>query len=74
MIDAEPSGAGRIAINDRLLAELIDDLGGEHVRLDADGVAGPLLVTNPDDETYLALLMRCAWINHHEQNLESIET
>ena len=67
VIDGEPSGAGRIAINGRLLAELIDDLSCEHVRLDPDGAAGPLLITNPDDETYLALLMRCAWVDHAEE-------
>ena len=67
VIDGEPSGAGRIAINGRLLAEMIDDLGSEHVRLDPDGVAGPLLITNPDDETYLALLMRCAWVDRSEE-------
>ena len=66
-IDGEPSGIGHIAINGRLLAEMIDDLDSEHVRLDPDGVVGPLLITNPDDENYLALLMRCAWVDHHAE-------
>ena len=64
-VDAEISGAGRIAVNAKLLAGLIGNLDAERVHLDANGAPGPLLITNPEDQNYLALLMPCAWINHH---------
>ena len=68
VIDAETTGTGRVGVNIRLLAELLDSFDGERVCLDTNGASGPLLITNPSDPNYLALLMPCVWINHGETN------
>ena len=66
-VDAEVFGVGRVAVKIRLLAELLDELASKRVRLDIDGAAGPLVICDPDDANYLAVLSPCAWINHHEE-------
>ena len=68
VIDAETVGVGRLGVDIRLLAELLDSFDGERVCLDTNGASGPLLITNPSDPNYLALLMPCTWINHEETN------
>ena len=68
VIDAETVGVGRVGVDIRLLVELLDSFDGERVCLDTNGASGPLLITNPSDPNYLALLMPCVWINHGETN------
>ena len=46
VVDAEVSGAGRIATSLEQLSELIDGLAGERVRLDAGEPSRPLLITD----------------------------
>ena len=70
VIDAETVGVGRVGVDIRLLAELLDSFDGERVCLDTNGASGPLLITNPSDPNYLALLMPCVWVNHAEETNE----
>ena len=58
------SGLGQVAVNADLLAEMLEEFPGETVRLDGDGSQNqmtPLLITDPKNADYLALLMPCRW-------------
>ena len=70
VIDAETTGMGRVGVDIRLLTELLDSFDGERVCLDTNGASGPLLISNPSDPNYLALLMPCVWIDHVEKTNE----
>lgn len=69
-VDAETSGAGRIAVSVKLLAELLDGLASKRVQLDADGAAGALSIGDPEDADYTSVLSPCAWINHQKAATE----
>jgi DNA polymerase III subunit beta len=58
-IDAEVTGGGRIAVQIKYLNELLDVIKGERVHFDARSAGDPMLVTDPDDESFLALQMGC---------------
>lgn len=62
-VEARVTGRGRIAIGARFLREHLDALSGDQVRLDhSDSVTNPLRVTDPDDENFIAIIMRQAWL------------
>ena len=58
-IDAKADAAGGVAVQLHYLAELLDELVGKHVRLDATSAGAPLLVTDPDDADFLVVQMPC---------------
>ena len=63
-VAAEISGVGKVALNADLLGEMLAEFPGKTVRLDGDGSQGqitPLLLTDPADANYLALLSPCSW-------------
>jgi DNA polymerase-3 subunit beta len=61
VIAAEVSGAGRTAIRIGYLTEILDELAGERVRLDARDGRSPLLLTDPDEPHVLTVQMPCTW-------------
>jgi DNA polymerase-3 subunit beta len=61
LIEAEASGAGRIAANIWQLIEILDVVEGERVRLDASSDTSPMLVTDPADADFLAVQMPSVW-------------
>ena len=61
---AEISGTGKVAVDADLLGEMLEEFRGKTIRLDGDGSkpqGTPLLLTDPKDPNYLALLSPCRW-------------
>jgi DNA polymerase III subunit beta len=67
VVAAEVTGNGRTALRIGYLAELLDELAGERVKLDANDASSPMLVTDPEDADLLTLLMPCVWPFEHSQ-------
>jgi DNA polymerase-3 subunit beta len=64
-VDAETSGSGRIAVQIRHLAQLLDELAGDRVHIDAGGSTGsPVLIADPGDVDFTVVQMPCAWFEH----------
>jgi DNA polymerase-3 subunit beta len=62
LVEAEVGGSGRSAVQIRFLRELLGELKGDRVRIDAaTGPGSPILVTDPADEKFLALVLPCVW-------------
>lgn len=62
-VDARIAGHGRIAVGARFLCEQLSELSGDCVRLDhGDKTITPLRVTDPDDENFVGVVMRQAWL------------
>ena len=60
-IEAEVSGRGRLAVQIKHLAQLLDELGSDRVRIDAGSSAGSaILITDPDDANFTIIQMPCA--------------
>jgi DNA polymerase-3 subunit beta len=67
LIEAEVSGAGRIAFQIHHGLELLEALKGGHVRIDSDaGPRSPILITDPDDSDFTVVQMPCQWSEHSE--------
>ncbi len=61
-IEAEVSGRGRLAVQIKHLAQLLDELGSVCVRIDAGASAGSaILVTDPDDANFTIIQMPYLW-------------
>jgi DNA polymerase-3 subunit beta len=61
-IEAEVSGRGRLAVQVKHLAQLLDELGSERVRIDAGTCAhSGILIANPDDANFTIVQMPCFW-------------
>jgi DNA polymerase III sliding clamp (beta) subunit (PCNA family) len=67
VIVGEVTGAGRTALRIGYLAELLDELEGERVRLDANDAHSPMLVTDPADPEMLTVQTPCAWPFEHSR-------
>jgi DNA polymerase III sliding clamp (beta) subunit (PCNA family) len=61
VVTAEVSGIGRVALQIRLLTELLAAYPGKLIRLDSNSGADPVLISDPDDQNFLALQMPCLW-------------
>lgn len=61
VISAEVTGSGRVAVQIKFLAELLDVLEGKRVRFDARSGADAVLVGDPGDEDFTAVQMPCRW-------------
>jgi DNA polymerase-3 subunit beta len=62
LIEAEASGNGRFAVQIKHLAQLLDEIGSERVRIDAGaGVGSAILITDPDDANFTIVQMPCLW-------------
>jgi DNA polymerase III subunit beta len=66
-IVGEVTGNGRTAMRIGYLSELLDELAGERVRLDANDAHSPMLVTDPADPEMLTVQTPCAWPFEHSQ-------
>ena len=61
-IEAKVSGRGRLAVQIKHMAQLLDELGSVCVRIDAGGSAGSaILVTDPDDANFTIVQMPYLW-------------
>ena len=61
-IEAEVSGRGRLAVQIKHLAQLLDELESDRVRIDAGTSAGSaILITDPDDANFTIIQMPCVW-------------
>jgi DNA polymerase-3 subunit beta len=61
VLDAEAASTGKVAVQILHLAEIVAEIEGERIHIDANGNGGPVLVTDPDDPDVLMLQMPCAW-------------
>jgi DNA polymerase-3 subunit beta len=61
VVPAEVEGDSKVAVAISGFAELIDEVPGARVRLDANGQAGPVLVTNPDNNDFTAIMTQACW-------------
>ena len=61
VLDAEVASTGKVAVQILHLAEIVAEIEGERIHIDANGNGGPVLVTDPDDPDVLMLQMPCAW-------------
>jgi DNA polymerase-3 subunit beta len=57
VISAESTGTGQVAAQTDLLLGVLDTLTGERFCLDNHDGKGPILITDPDDREFLALVM-----------------
>jgi DNA polymerase III sliding clamp (beta) subunit (PCNA family) len=62
-LDAETFGRGRVAVSAELLAEQLERIGGDVVRIDSEMPSMPVLVTRPDDERLATVLMPLVWMS-----------
>jgi DNA polymerase-3 subunit beta len=62
VIAAEAAGSGRVAVQIKLLAEMVDELDGKTVGIDSGGAGQPILILSPDDEGALGLVLPFAWV------------
>ena len=61
-IEAEVSGQGRLAVQVKHLAQLLDELESDRIRIDAGTSAGSaILITDPDDANFTIIQMPCVW-------------
>jgi DNA polymerase-3 subunit beta len=61
-IEAEASGSGRFAAQIKHLAQLLNEVEGERVRIDVGTCAGNgILITDPDDANFTIVQMPCRW-------------
>jgi DNA polymerase-3 subunit beta len=67
VVDAEVAGRGRVAAQLGYVAEMLEELGGSRVCVDAESPAGPIRFTDPDNVDCLALLMPCRWPGEQSQ-------
>jgi DNA polymerase-3 subunit beta len=67
IVDAEATGAGRVAVQIHHLRELLDEFAGERIRLDTAGGGTAILVTDLNDPDVLAVQMPCRWSEQSSQ-------
>ncbi len=61
-VEAETAGSGRFAVQIHHIAQLLDELGSNRVRIDAGSGAGSgILITDPDDANFTIIQMPCVW-------------
>ena len=61
-IEAKVSGRGRLAVQIKHLAQLLDEFEGDRIRIDAGTSAGSaILITDPDDANFTIIQMPCFW-------------
>jgi DNA polymerase-3 subunit beta len=56
LLVGEAYGAGAVTLQTKLLAEALDELRGERVRLTAGAVGSPIRISDPADGSFLALI------------------
>ena len=61
VVTAEVTGCGRVAVQISLLTEMLDELGGQRVRIASDGGMNPILLSDIDRSDFLGLQMPCQW-------------
>jgi len=67
-VEAGTSGSGRFAVQIRHLEQLLDELEGDRVRIDAGTSTGkPILITDPDDANLTIVQMPCVWMAEASQ-------
>jgi hypothetical protein len=62
VIAAEVGERAGVAVQIKLLAEMVDELDGKTVGIDCGGAAEPILILSADDEGALGLVLPFAWV------------
>jgi DNA polymerase III subunit beta len=67
-VEAETAGRGRVAVQIRHLAQLLDGFEADQVRIDTDNSAGAtILITDPHDADFTIIQMPCVWSTEASQ-------